>query len=841
MAMNAPKIESSELWRRTLDAKADGQELDRARLRLSLLSFRAKVAHIVSSIGSELAGLTVHDITHLDALWSVADEIVGPSYPINEAEAYVLGGAFLLHDAAHAVYAYEGGIKELKASVEWKDYVAMSLSGEEPVVGSSNEKQALFHVLRALHAHQAQILPEISWKTHNQESEFLIEDAELRGYYGQVIGEVAASHHWDPDKVVDHFRSRELTPPGFMNSSLWTVDVLKVAMILRLSDAAHIDSGRAPWFLFALRKPEGISKQHWQFQSNIGKVRRTSSGELKITSGRAFKPEESDAWWLAWDVANMIDRELKTSKLLLQQEGRLPFAAHSVQGISSAPAFAREVPVSRWEPVDVRPKVGDVPYLIERLGGAALYGDAPEVALRELIQNSFDACRALSALLDVEGGSVTVDLRRTSDDSWVLAVTDTGVGMSRYVLTDVLLDFGRSLWTSEVGSELPGLASSGFRSSGKFGIGFFSVFMLGGRVSVVTRRFDRSPQDESEQWKLDFKDGLRSRPSLSVPAAAERLKQCGTRVSVEISRSFLVDMLGPTDPDDDSELLSDLAALIESLAPASPVDLHTSVNGSQKLRVIAANDWKIIPDAELLSRVGIRATIARKIKALVNLYDNHGELVGRLLPAGRWAGRAVGTLHGINATSVSGLAGLVQISENNTNVVRTQACLFNDKASWLDWAERAEAELHKDDAKRLLVINPMLPNRDYRVWNFRNERIALSDLRSKLEDLHVLDLHMGAVEHSEEDETSASNFSAYFVPSEHLLIGPDSSYQLDGANALSDDDFPWAIGFTRIDYEARIRELVSQVWGKFVEGGYQVLVGEARGAEIYRDVVRFER
>ncbi|MBA2593659.1 MAG: hypothetical protein M3495_02490 [Pseudomonadota bacterium] len=50
-----------------------------------------------------MPGLTVHDITHLDALWRVADQIAGPDYPINPAEAFVLGGAFLLHDAAHVM------------------------------------------------------------------------------------------------------------------------------------------------------------------------------------------------------------------------------------------------------------------------------------------------------------------------------------------------------------------------------------------------------------------------------------------------------------------------------------------------------------------------------------------------------------------------------------------------------------------------------------------------------------------------------------------------------------------------------------------------------------------
>ena len=48
----------------------------------------------------------------------------------------------------------------------------------------------------------------------------------------------------------------------------------------------------------------------------------------------------------------------------------------------------------------------------------------------------------------------------------------------------------------------------------QFGIGFFSVFMLGDRVRVITRRPDRA---ETDALLLEFRDGISSRPFLSTP------------------------------------------------------------------------------------------------------------------------------------------------------------------------------------------------------------------------------------------------------------------------------------------------------------------------------------
>ena len=440
------------LWQRTLADQADVYNPQREILRQAFLSFRDRAVQLVGEIAALLPELTVHDITHLDALWRVADQIAGPDYPLNPAEAFVLGGAFLLHDAAHVLVAYEDGVAGVKRSVEWKDLIAQRFDAIEPATGSPEEHSALFQVLRHLHAKQARHLAKLSWKVPSTgEQIHLLEHFQLRDYYGDLIGEIAESHHWPSHRVAETWEHRHVNAPAFLAPAGWDVDALKVAFLLRTADAAHIDGQRAPWFLFALRRPDEISRLHWQFQAKMGQLVRTDRGELRLSSGSPFDTNDRQAWWLAYDVACMIDREVRDVHTLMRDTGRTPFATVSVEHVASPEAFATNVRTGvGWEPVNVAPKIGDVPNVIASLGGAKLYGDRPELALRELIQNAADAVRALRALGEIgqKEGEIEVSLEPEGDVTW-LHVTDTGIGMSRFVLTEVLLDFGNSLWSGE--------------------------------------------------------------------------------------------------------------------------------------------------------------------------------------------------------------------------------------------------------------------------------------------------------------------------------------------------------------------------------------------------------
>jgi len=84
--------------------------------------------------------------------------------------------------------------------------------------------------------------------------------------------------------------------------------------------------------------------------------------------------------------------------------------------------------------------------------------------------------------------------------------------MSKAVLTGPLLDFGSSFWTTDlVSSEFPGLKATGFKSAGKFGIGFYACFMIAEEVIVNSRKYT---DGLSSANRLLFRQGLSLRPQL---------------------------------------------------------------------------------------------------------------------------------------------------------------------------------------------------------------------------------------------------------------------------------------------------------------------------------------
>jgi hypothetical protein len=120
------QIEKTRLWATSLGARDADQEVERKkeRLRSELGRFHDHASALTSRIAAAFPNLTVHDVTHLDALWETADLISGDGYPLNPLEAFIFGGAILLHDAALCFEAYDGGREAVRNTLAWKDAFA---------------------------------------------------------------------------------------------------------------------------------------------------------------------------------------------------------------------------------------------------------------------------------------------------------------------------------------------------------------------------------------------------------------------------------------------------------------------------------------------------------------------------------------------------------------------------------------------------------------------------------------------------------------------------------------------------------------------------------------------
>ena len=199
-------MESSKLWQRGFGD--EGTDENVSRLVTSLRVIRRNVEVLTSRIAVSLPELTIHDISHLDALWEVADTVAGSDFPLNPIEAYVFGAAVLLHDTGLCFEVYSGGRDALRETLEWRD--AYGRLSRTPSDTENLEKEADFEALRALHASKAARLAIKPWRGDEEEL-YLIDDRELRENYGQLIGDLASSHHWNLEMVVSRFATLATT------------------------------------------------------------------------------------------------------------------------------------------------------------------------------------------------------------------------------------------------------------------------------------------------------------------------------------------------------------------------------------------------------------------------------------------------------------------------------------------------------------------------------------------------------------------------------------------------------------------------------------------------------
>jgi molecular chaperone HtpG len=172
----------------------------------------------------------------------------------------------------------------------------------------------------------------------------------------------------------------------------------------------------------------------------------------------------------------------------------------------------------------------DVSQLLE-LMTHSVYSER-EIFLRELISNAADACEKLryeslsDERLAAEAGAplVTISLDKEKRQ---LTVADNGVGMSHDELISALgaiANSGTRAFLDKLGQEGAGEGAS---LIGRFGVGFYSVFMVADLVEVATRR---AGDDKAWLWSSQGK-GTYS----IAPLALDDAPKVGARVTLHLN------------------------------------------------------------------------------------------------------------------------------------------------------------------------------------------------------------------------------------------------------------------------------------------------------------------
>ena len=176
-----------------------------------------------------------------------------------------------------------------------------------------------------------------------------------------------------------------------------------------------------------------------------------------------------------------------------------------------------------------RPFEADVAKLLQLIGHS-VYSEK-SVFLRELISNAADACERLRyeaiaepALLGDDPKpriTITVDAEHRQ-----LMIEDNGIGMSREELIESLGTIARSGTKAFIDLLEAAKDEEDTALIGRFGVGFYSVFMVAERVEVFSRR---AGSETAHVWSSDGKGAF------AVAAAeAAYAPRRGTRVVLQL-------------------------------------------------------------------------------------------------------------------------------------------------------------------------------------------------------------------------------------------------------------------------------------------------------------------
>lgn len=341
-----------------------------------------------------------------------------------------------------------------------------------------------------------------------------------------------------------------------------------LGILLRLADLLDFDSKRTPSVLFAnlgLRNP--VSLAEWQKHRS---VEAWDIGPTKIAFRAICEHPATEA--AIREFCDYIDAELAACAGVIRQlerdsdsEGsspiRLPLPASVDRSqIGAKRDVADDTPLYRYSTIRF---TLDQKRITELLMGTALYGD-PSLALRELVQNSLDACSLRTALSKSWNipyqPEIAVTISRNADGH-SLVVSDNGTGMDEKILEDYYARVGTSFYRSAEFHKLRANTALEWEPISRFGIGILACFMVSESFEIQTKRII-GPYDSTAPIKavIEGRESLFwfSSGDRSEPGTETRLFLLDDHPWKDIASTYLVSRIRSVIPNPSCPIMIDV-------------------------------------------------------------------------------------------------------------------------------------------------------------------------------------------------------------------------------------------------------------------------------------------
>lgn len=421
---------------------------------------------------------TLHDTGHSFRIIEYMSKLVKDYKELDQLEITIMIYSALLHDIGMATS--EEDVLAIKADsfhpCETKFSVMKKLMNNDDTITLQEYIRRIHASLSARHIRE------------KLKDKFLILNNSLLNFTNE-LAIICESHTEDYDWIKANLKDYEVRGDYSFNPQF-------IATILRLADILDIDSNRTPYKLYEQIAPKGISKDEWNQHfiiSNNDKILIDEKTQQKkiFFHGEVRNPH--------------IHRKLLNYLNWIQDE--LAGATSLVKNMASKyDLFYSNIIENHIQPIgydfsDFKMKL-DFKAVSALLMGEKIYGHK-SLGLRELIQNSIDACKIRQ---ETENSNISFDkdpyLPRIkvvlNKNTNRVIIKDNGIGMTYEIIRKHFLNIGVSYYSSR--SFL--LKDYNYKPIGNFGIGFLACFMLSNTVQVISRNFK-----SKDKYTISFEKG----------------------------------------------------------------------------------------------------------------------------------------------------------------------------------------------------------------------------------------------------------------------------------------------------------------------------------------------
>ena len=294
------------------------------------------------------------------------------------------------------------------------------------------------------------------------------------------------------------------------------VNILFLSVLLRVGDLLDADISRTPRYLLSFF---GFidKKSHTKWEKSLSLIGKQINNYNVSFNYLSNSPEqERDIRKYITGVENQI---LKTNELLKYSSKKLnlsPIINLTVKNDGSYKSADKQITIE----YDKVKKI---------LMGTELY-DQQTMFLRELIQNSRDACK----LREQYCNSLSIDYKpkiliKYDEDIKELTIQDNGIGMNEATVNNFFIKIGNSPYSKKHESK-----EFTFSPIGNFGIGILSVFMVSNEIKVNSVSFNKDGFfDEPINIKLEIDEKY-----VTDYVKDENIHE-GTKITLQVNDTFI--------------------------------------------------------------------------------------------------------------------------------------------------------------------------------------------------------------------------------------------------------------------------------------------------------------